>query len=126
MTGSACRREHGAGSVLALSVVMMIMAMLVIAGVLAAGYSARHRAAAAADLAALAGAQRLDAGVGDPCEVAAEVAGANGGEIRDCLVDGREVEVQVRVAINSIVSWLPAQDRRARAGPSSQERFRLT
>lgn len=111
------RAQRGAGTVLVLAVVLVVMVVVQAVAVLAAGQTARHRAAAAADLAALAGAQRLSFGAGDPCADAGRIARANGAALRDCVVDGTEVEVQVRVEVTSALPWLPAQDRRARAGP---------
>lgn len=109
--------ERGAGTVLVLAIVLVVMIAVQAVAVLAAGQTARHRAAAAADLAALAAAQRLAAGAVDPCTDAGRIARANGAALRDCVVDGLEVEVQVRVETTSVLPWLPAQERRARAGP---------
>lgn len=109
--------EHGAGTVLLLSITMVVLVVLQAVAVLAAGHTTRHRAAAAADLAALAAAQRLALGAADPCADAGRIARANGATLRNCVVDGVEVEVQVRVETTSALPWLPAQDRRARAGP---------
>ncbi|MBB5787599.1 Rv3654c family TadE-like protein [Jiangella mangrovi] len=116
MRGRRCG-ERGAGTVLVLAVVLVVMVAVQAVAVLAAGQTARHRAAAAADLAALAAAQRLASGAVDPCADAGRIAQANGADLRDCVVDGAEVEVQVRVETQSALPWLPAQDRRARAGP---------
>lgn len=109
--------QRGAGTVFILAIVLVIMVAAQAVVVLAAGQSARHRAAAAADLAALAAASRLALGSADPCVDAGRIARANGATLRDCVVDGMEVEVQVRVETTSVLPWLPAQDRRARAGP---------
>lgn len=109
--------ERGAGTVLVLAVVLVVMVAVQAVAVLAAGQTARHRAAAAADLAALAAAQQLASGAADPCADAGRIARANGAALRDCVVDGVEVEVQVRVETTSALPWLPAQERRARAGP---------
>lgn len=108
--------EHGAGSVLMLSAVMVVMTALLAISVLAAGHTARRQAAAAADLAALAAAERLNSGVADPCATAKQVASSNGARLRECEVDGVEVEVLVHVP--APVPWLPPQNRRARAGPA--------
>lgn len=109
--------ERGAGTVLVLAIMLVVMVAVQAVAVLAAGQTARHRAAAAADLAALAAAQRLASGAVDPCADAGRIARANGAALRDCVVDGLEVEVQVRVETTSVLPWLPAQERRARAGP---------
>ncbi|PZF79839.1 Rv3654c family TadE-like protein [Jiangella anatolica] len=111
------RDERGAGTVFVLSIVLVILVAAQAVAVLAAGQSARRQAAAAADLAAIAAAQRLALGSGDPCADAGQIAGANGAVLRACVIDGVEVEVQVRVEMRSALPWLPAQDRRARAGP---------
>lgn len=109
--------ERGSGSVFVLAIVMVIVTALTAVTVLVSGHATRHRAAAAADLAALAGAEHAASGGPEPCVVARRVARANGAELRDCVVDGGEVEVQVRVAMATVPAWLPDQDRRARAGP---------
>ncbi|WP_129666642.1 Rv3654c family TadE-like protein, partial [Phytoactinopolyspora endophytica] len=94
------------------------VAALALAGILSAGQSARRQAAAAADLAALAAATHMDRDPATACTTAEAIAVANGAEMRSCVVDGREVEVQVRVLVTGTgSSWLPPQDRRARAGP---------
>lgn len=111
------RNEGGAGSVFVMSIVMVVMVALAAVGVLGSGYRARHLAAAAADLAALAAAEHLASGGSEPCVIAEHVAVANGGELRDCVIDGMEVEVQVRVSTMHAQGWLPDQYRRARAGP---------
>ena len=112
--------ERGAGSVLVLSVAMVVLTALLGTAVLATGQAARRHAAAAADLAALAAAGRLALGPQQlqPCEVAAKVAAANGGRLRECVIDGLEVEVKVTVRVAAPMEWLPDQHRRARAGPS--------
>ncbi|TDD94754.1 Rv3654c family TadE-like protein [Jiangella asiatica] len=111
------RSQRGAGTVLVLLVVMVVLTALLGVGVLATGHTARRQAAAAADLAALAAARRLASGEVDPCAEAERIARANGAALCECVVDGLEVEVQVRVATASGMPWLPDQDRRARAGP---------
>ncbi len=112
------RPDSGAGSVLVVSVIMVVLTALVASAALAAGYTARRQAAAAADLAAIAGAQAVSTGV-DPCDRAGTVAGANGASLRSCVVDGFEVEVEVQVPVRRPFDWLPEPHRRARAGPAS-------
>lgn len=110
--------ERGAGTVLVLGVVLTIATALLAVSVLASGYLARRQAASAADLAALAAATRLADGGGDPCRTAAEIAAANFATLRQCAVQGFDVEVAVWVAVPGPMHWLPDQERRARAGPS--------
>ncbi|RAW17820.1 Rv3654c family TadE-like protein [Phytoactinopolyspora halophila] len=111
-------RERGAGSILVLAAVGIVMVAFTVVAVLATGQSARRQAAAAADLAALAAAARMADGSTQACETARAVATANEATLVECLVYGVEVEVVVRVPVAGIGSrWLPDQDRRARAGP---------
>jgi secretion/DNA translocation related TadE-like protein len=97
-----------------LGVLMLLGAAL---GVVAAMVAAHRRAQAAADLAALGGAQILRNG-GDPCSQAAALATANGAALTSCAVQGSAVLVQVRVAGPR---WLGRHDdlsAQARAGPA--------
>lgn len=110
--------ERGAGSVLVLVAVMVLMTALLAATVLVSGHLARRQAAAAADLAALAAARNVATGnVELACDTAASVAAANDAKLRDCVVQGAVVEIQVEVPVQALRDWLPAQLRRARAGP---------
>lgn len=76
---------------------------------------ARHRAQAAADLAALAAAARLAAGEQNACATAESVARANAGRVADCAVDGLDVLVTVSAA-TALSGWQVSA--RARAGPA--------
>lgn len=112
--------ERGAGTVLAMVVVMIVVASIWVAGAVAAGVTARRSAAAAADLAALAVARQASRGAPDPCDTGHRVAAANGGRLTDCVVIGPDVEVVVEVATpDGPYRWVPDGRRRARAGPSS-------
>ncbi|HSI93806.1 MAG TPA: Rv3654c family TadE-like protein [Jiangellaceae bacterium] len=112
----AVRRDRGAGSVLVLSAIMVVVVAFLVVTTLAAGYASRHRAAAAADLAALAAAEELRVAGGDPCSAAERVSRANGAAVRECEVNGWEVEVVVAAAANGPLRWLDDPARRARAG----------
>jgi len=84
---------------------------------LGAAVVARHRAQAAADLAALAAAARLPAGATGACARATAVARRMGAAAARCEVDGLDVVVTVDVA----VGWAgPIGTARAaaRAGPA--------
>lgn len=120
MTGAAVsrvgQRDRGAGSVLVLAAIMVVVAAFLVVATLAAGYASRHRAAAAADLAALAAADELRATGGDPCAAAERVSRANGAAMRQCAVEGWEVEVVVAAAATGPLRWLADPARRARAG----------
>lgn len=102
-----------------------------VAGVVLAGVAvvARHRAATAADMSALAAASAIarsegdsDAGAGsEGCAAANAVALANNAVVTSCDVTGQVVDVTTRVRIPAL-SWLgslglDAVSGRARAGP---------
>lgn len=76
---------------------------------LASAVIARHRAQAAADLAALAAAAQLPAGADVACGQASAIAGAMGVGVADCVVDGLDVLVTVTAG---------AAGAAARAGPA--------
>jgi secretion/DNA translocation related TadE-like protein len=73
---------------------------------------ARHRAGAAADLAALAAADHALRGPVDSCGRAAEVAAAQGAELVRCVMAGEIADVTARIRFGP---YAPAV--RARAGP---------
>jgi secretion/DNA translocation related TadE-like protein len=93
-------------------------AALAVAGAIAA----RHRAEAAADLAALAAAGRLLLDPGEACAEAAAIASAQGATLHSCEIrtDALEDSVVVEVSVPSpgdLVPGLPPARARARAGP---------
>ena len=105
MTGAraASRRwrgDRGAGTVLALAIVAATtIATIAVLGV-AAALAVRHRAATAADAAALAAADVvLGAVTGEPCARAEHVASANGVDLFSCRVEGAEAVVAVRTEV---------------------------
>lgn len=83
--GGRIRPERGSGTVFALGMAL-VLALAAAAAVLVGQVTTmRHRAEAAADLAALAGAQTQRDG-GDGCATADRIAAANGGLLRSCVV----------------------------------------
>ncbi|WP_343242225.1 Rv3654c family TadE-like protein [Streptomyces sp. SID9727] len=86
----------------------------VFAVVLALGQvvAVRHRAGAAADLAALAAADRALEGVEPACASAEEVARAQGAEVVRCAVLGEVADVTARVRLGPYAPQV-----RSRAGP---------
>lgn len=121
MTGTS-RRDAGAGSVLLLGVVGVLALLGAGTGVLGQASIARHRAEAAADLAALAAA---DAALGRaseaPCARASRTAAANAARLAACDPDADgNVTVTVVVAPRAALwpgSLGPARAT-ARAGPA--------
>jgi secretion/DNA translocation related TadE-like protein len=111
------RDEHGAGSVLAVAMMGLLVTVTVAAaGVV--GVIATHRTAqAAADLAALAGAAALQDG-GDACARAADVADRNRARLDDCEVDGWNVAVVVTAQTARLPGGVLDLRARGRAGPA--------
>lgn len=108
--------DDGSGTVLLLGLVCVVLLVTMFVGLLASAQSARGRAQAAADLAALAGASRLlPFGSGDPCELAGQTAARNGGRLVGCDGQGGGV-LRVRVEVTARVGATVAE---ARAGPAS-------
>ena len=114
--------------VLALATVLWLsVAAVVLAGV---AISARHRAATAADLAALAAASAVERVQGEhgpnpaaaACAVARTVAAANDATVERCQVIGAIVDVTTTVAIPALASvrflGVESVSARARAGPT--------
>lgn len=90
-------------------------ATAVIAGLslLGTGTLAHSRAATAADLASLAGADALAVASAEPCSIAAEAASRNDAQLLSCELREWDVLVQVQVE----AAPLPPATARARAGP---------
>jgi secretion/DNA translocation related TadE-like protein len=122
--------ERGSASLWVLAMAMVLW--ISVAGVALAGVaiSARHRAAAAADLSALAAASALQRAQleRDPspaaaaCATARNIASANQATVNSCQVAGSVVDVTTSIAIPSLASLgfvgLDSVSARARAGPS--------
>ncbi|WP_052809680.1 Rv3654c family TadE-like protein [Streptomonospora alba] len=114
---AAHRRRSDGGSatvwVLALCAVLLFVASTVV--VVAGVRVDRHRAATAADLAALAGARRLAEGRGPSCAAARATAEANGAALARCRIAADfSLHVTVRVPVRS---WPGTVSAHARAGP---------
>jgi secretion/DNA translocation related TadE-like protein len=116
MTGNGARRyragERGSATVWTALVATTLCA--VFGAVLALGQAvvARHRAGAAADLAALAAAGHALRGPADACALAVAVAAAQGAEVVRCALSGEVADVTARARFGP---YAPAV--RARAGP---------
>ena len=110
--------EHGSGTVLAVGLALVLLFLLAGIVLLVQAQVAGSRAATAADLAALAGADAARGlATGDPCHVAAGVVALHHATVAACTVEGplgTVVEVRTTIAIPGM-PW-QAQGR-ARAGP---------
>jgi len=126
------RRSADRGSATLWTVAVAFVVMLSTAAVLliAIAVSARHRAATAADLSALAAASVLAsaqvAGISmttssteQACRAARDIAGANGARLGECHIDGSIVDVLTTVNVPAI-GYLGEHSvsAHARAGPS--------
>jgi secretion/DNA translocation related TadE-like protein len=110
-------RERGSGTiwVLALSAVILLAAFAGGAWGLAA--TARHRAEAAADLAALAAASESLWGQERACATAAQIAAENGASLGRCRMVGDIADIRVTrpLGIRGLPHWIAVAE--ARAGP---------
>ncbi|MBT2567734.1 hypothetical protein J7I84_14740 [Arthrobacter sp. ISL-85] len=114
--GAPDGRERGSGTVLAAVLALVVMTAMAVMLLLAQSAVLASRAAAAADLAALAGADALRGiTVGEPCTVAAEVAGRHAATVLSCSEGaGQTIEVRTELGGHPL---LGAATGRARAGP---------
>ncbi len=118
MTGRADR--GGATIWLLASGLLVVLLGAAMAGV-GAAVVARHRAQAAADLGALAGALHGLAGEGEACDRAASIVAANGARIVTCRLDGLDVSVTAAVSPAGYAALAGTAQASARAGPADVE-----
>ena len=101
----------------AITVAALVALSTAVLGLVAA-VGGRHRAAAAADLAALAAAGQAVRGEEVACRRAGDVAAGTGGRIVLCRVRGGEALIEVEVALHVAVLGTVTARGRARAGPA--------
>lgn len=111
------RAEAGVATLWGLAIMGILLMLAAVSAGVVSLVGARHQAEAAADLAALAGAQAAVDG-GEPCRAAARIASANAGTLVDCSVDGDIVEVRVEVDSPRLLGTVWSLTGRARAGPA--------
>ena len=101
--GASKRYDRGSGAIAALAVVAASVALTALVIPLAVVLTARAGLEGAADAAALAAADATTGVVpGEPCEVAARVARADGGSLERCEVDGLVVTVRVEASVGAL------------------------
>jgi len=115
---SPVTRESGSGTVLVLTVIALLLAVLGAALALGQTLVARHRAASAADLAALAAADRALEGSVAACDAASAVASAHEAQLIGCRLDGDIVEIVAAVALPTALTRFGPVTAQARAGPA--------
>lgn len=104
------RRDGGFATVAVLGLTAVLLAVGALLTTLGTIAVARHRAASAADLAALAGARHVLEGTA--CAAAARVAALQSAVLEDCVADGTQLTVRVGVPVGP----LGTARARARAG----------
>lgn len=102
------RGDRGSATVWALAVMGVLLALFATGLLVAHAVVLRHRAGAAADLAALAAADHALDGRARACTLAAEIARAQGARLVACAVTGEVADVVADVAGTRV---------RSRAGP---------
>lgn len=111
------RDERGSASMLVVTMAAVLLLISVAAAAVVAVVVAHRSAQAAADLAALAGAQEVQGG-GDGCRVAAQVAEANGTRLLECTARPASTSVEVAVDAPRWEGPVVRLRARARAGPA--------
>ncbi|MFP3462631.1 hypothetical protein R5O87_17455 [Arthrobacter globiformis] len=113
---SEVESERGSGTVLAAGLGMVVVMVMSVLLLLAQASAAASRAAAAADLAALAAADALrGVAPGEPCVVAAAVAGRHKATLVSCTSGGdQSVEVTTELSAGPLLGVATG---RSRAGP---------
>ncbi|MCP2164634.1 Rv3654c family TadE-like protein [Goodfellowiella coeruleoviolacea] len=110
--------DRGSASVLAVAVIAVLLGLAALGVAVATAVTTRHRAASAADLAALAGAAHVLAGRQEACQRADWVARRMRVELTGCVVVGRDVLVAVAARPPEPLALLGTTNARARAGPT--------
>ena len=110
--------DRGSATVWAAITVAALVAVLSAVLGLVGAVGGRHRAEAAADLAALAAAGQAMRGEAVACRRAGDVAAGSGGRVVLCRVRGVEAVVEVEVALRATVFGAMTARARARAGPA--------
>ncbi len=108
--------ESGSASIYAMAAVALLTAIALPVVVVGLGLLAHHNAVRAADLAVLGGAQQSLSDVTVACTTAAEVAEANGAQLRRCSLSSGALTVQV--VVTTSLPLLSSVSATSRAGLS--------
>jgi len=117
MTGSL-GGEQGSATVVGIGAVLAVLAVFAIAFQLAAAVITRHRAEAAADLAALAAAAYTVSGTSDACATARRVTDRMAVRMVSCELHGWEASVRVEAVPPGALARFGTARATARAGPA--------
>ena len=118
MNGGA-RDDRGSATLVAVAMVAVLLSVTGAGAYVGSAVVARHRAQAAADLAALAAAAGLPSGATAACARAAAVAHAMRVDDTRCETDGLDVVVTVRVGFAAPSVFGGTAMAAARAGPAA-------
>ena len=117
VTARRASGDQGVASVFVLALAAVLALLGAGSASLAAVAVARQRAASAADLSALAGAERVLDGQASACARARRVAALVGAELVTCSIAGDTVDLVVEVRPAGRLGSLGTASARARAGP---------
>jgi secretion/DNA translocation related TadE-like protein len=101
----------------ALGAIAVVAMVTVLVMTMAAAVLARHRAEAAADLAALAAAGRVELGASQPCAAAHRVARHMAVRLRTCRRAGAGAVTEVALSPGGLLGPFGTASAQARAGP---------
>ena len=110
--------EDGSATIFMLIAMGLVGLATAVVCLLAVAITARHRAASAADAAALAAAAHAADGESTACGLATRVAGADGGQLVGCSLAGPVAVVAVEVRPNDWLRAFGAATVKAKAGPA--------
>jgi secretion/DNA translocation related TadE-like protein len=116
---SAPAKDRGMATVTVIGLGTVLSAAAALGIVVGGVVTARHRAGAAADFAAIAAAQHAGEGSRAACRAAALIASANGAAVELCRLSGWTAEVRVSVPVAGPFERLGPARATARAGPVS-------
>jgi secretion/DNA translocation related TadE-like protein len=110
--------ERGSAAPFAVGAIGLLLFLGAALGVVGAVFVAHRTAQSAADLAALAGADALQASE-DPCAAAAAISDRNGSTLETCEIAGEDITVTVRVEGPRWLGQPGDPVAKARAGPTA-------
>ena len=111
------REDRGAATIFVLAVGLVLVAAGIAGAAVGSARIGRHRAQAAADLGALAGAAQAIEGTEAACAQAARFVVANSGQVTSCEVHGLEIVIRTKVTITPLPGLTRHAEAAARAGP---------
>lgn len=116
--------DRGAATVWTVGAIAALTSVTVLVLWLGAAAATRHRAASAADLAALAAAGAVTEGERVACGKARWVTDHMGVEMHSCRLDGAEARVETAAAPPGVLAGFGPAEARARAGPAVERGHR--